>query len=70
MRVSSIVILFGAELNAEIEHQTAEDSTVGYKKPLGVRGAAMADTVGKSLSRTEHLPRRRRPRTKSNPANG
>jgi membrane protein len=67
MWVSAIVILFGAELNAEIEHQTAEDSTVGYKKPLGARGAAMADTVGKSLSRTEHPTRmRRRTRTKSN----
>lgn len=51
MWISAIVILFGAELNAEIEHQTAEDSTVGYNKPLGARGAAMADTVGKSLSR-------------------
>ena len=36
----------GAELNAEIEHQTAQDSTVGAEKPLGARGAVMADTVG------------------------
>ena len=34
----------GAQL--EIEHQTAHDSTVGSAKPLGVRGAVMADTVG------------------------
>jgi membrane protein len=46
MWISSIVILFGAELNAEIEHQTARDSTVGEEKPLGARGAVMADTVG------------------------
>ena len=46
MWISSIVILFGAELNAEIEHQTARDSTVQGEKPLGARGAAMADTVG------------------------
>jgi len=46
MWISSIVILFGAELNAEIEHQTARDSTVRGEKPLGARGAAMADTVG------------------------
>jgi membrane protein len=46
MWVSSIVILFGAELNSEIEHQTARDSTVNGDKPLGARGAAMADTVG------------------------
>jgi membrane protein len=35
MWISSIVILFGAELNSEIEHQTARDSTVGGEKPLG-----------------------------------
>ncbi len=52
MWISAIVILLGAELNSEIEHQTAEDSTIGYRKPLGSRGAAMADTVGKSLSRS------------------
>ncbi|HUZ34532.1 MAG TPA: YihY/virulence factor BrkB family protein [Xanthobacteraceae bacterium] len=44
--LSTIVVLLGAELNAEIEHQTARDSTVGGEKPLGVRGAVMADTVG------------------------
>ena len=40
------MVLVGAELNAEIEHQTARDTTVGPEKPLGARGAAMADTVG------------------------
>jgi len=44
--LSTTVILAGAELNAEIEHQTGRDSTVGGGKPLGARGAAMADTVG------------------------
>ncbi len=44
--LSAIVILLGAELNAEIEHQTAIDSTIGRDRPLGRRGAAMADTVG------------------------
>ncbi|MET0629252.1 MAG: YihY/virulence factor BrkB family protein [Xanthobacteraceae bacterium] len=46
MWLSTIVVLVGAELNAEIEHQTACDSTVGAEKPLGTRGAVMADTVG------------------------
>jgi membrane protein len=46
MWLSTIVVLIGAELNSEIEHQTARDSTVGPEKPLGVRGAVMADTVG------------------------
>jgi membrane protein len=44
--VSACVVLLGAELNAEVEHQTAEDSTIGQDKPLGDRGAVMADTVG------------------------
>ena len=44
-------ILVGAELNAEMEHQTAKDSTVGTPKPLGQRGAQMADTVGRSYGR-------------------
>jgi membrane protein len=46
MWLSATVILVGAEINAEVEHQTAHDSTVGGKRPLGTRGAAMADTVG------------------------
>jgi membrane protein len=44
--ISASVVLLGAELNAEIEHQTAKDSTIGGEKPLGERGATMADTVG------------------------
>ena len=46
MWMSTIIVLFGAELNAEIEHQTAVDSTTGRPAPLGERGATMADTVG------------------------
>jgi membrane protein len=48
--ISGIVVLVGAEINAEVEHQTAKDSTVGGDKPLGERGATMADTVGASQS--------------------
>ena len=44
--LSATVILLGAELNAEMEHQTARDSTTGTPKPLGQRGARMADTIG------------------------
>lgn len=44
--ISSIAILLGAELNAETEHQTARDSTTGTEKPVGARGAKMADAVG------------------------
>ena len=47
MWLSIIVVLLGAKLNAEIEHQTARDTTTGQPKPLGVRGATMADTIGR-----------------------
>ena len=43
--ISTIIVLVGAELNAEMEHQTARDSTVGGGKPLGSRGAKRADEV-------------------------
>ncbi|MGK2923579.1 MAG: YihY/virulence factor BrkB family protein [Methyloceanibacter sp.] len=46
--MSVIVILVGGELNAELEHQTAEDTTTTPEKPLGQRGATMADAVGKA----------------------
>ena len=48
MWMSTIVVLLGAELNSEIEHQTAADSTEGGDKPLGQRGAKMADTIGEA----------------------
>jgi membrane protein len=48
--LSAISVLFGAELNAEIEHQTARDTTIGPPKPLGARGATMADTVGEAAA--------------------
>lgn len=44
--MSAIVVLLGAEINAEVEHQTAADTTVGTPKPMGRRNATMADTVG------------------------
>lgn len=45
MWLSTAVILFGAELNAEAERQTARDSTTGPPRPVGARGAAVADDV-------------------------
>jgi membrane protein len=48
MWLSVVVILVGAKLNAEMEHQTARDSTQEGGKPLGARGAKMADTVGEA----------------------
>ncbi len=46
MWLSTVVVLLGAELDAEMEHQTVRDTTTGRPKPLGARGATMADTVG------------------------
>lgn len=41
--ISSIVVLLGGEINAELEQQTERDSTVGPEKPPGTRGAYKAD---------------------------
>jgi membrane protein len=44
--LSALIVLLGAELNAEMEHQTERDTTRGSDKPIGRRGAYVADTVG------------------------
>lgn len=44
--VSALVIIVGAEINAEMEHQTCADSTIGEDRPMGERGAYVADHVG------------------------
>jgi membrane protein len=41
-------IVLGAEINAEMEHQTAVDTTEGPPAPMGKRGAYVADTLGKA----------------------
>ena len=45
MYLSAYAFVFGAELNSEIEHQTAKDSTTGSPEPMGARGAWAADNV-------------------------
>ena len=42
-----VVIVMGGELNSELEHQTARDTTTGPARPMGERGAVMADNVGR-----------------------
>jgi membrane protein len=44
--ISIMILMVGAELNAEMEHQTAVDSTTGTPSPMGERGAVVADTLG------------------------
>ena len=46
--ISTIIVLIGAEIGAEMEHQTAHDTTTGRPKPMGRRGAVMADTLGEA----------------------
>jgi membrane protein len=48
MWISTIILIVGAILNAELEHQTARDSTIGEPLPMGERGAYVADTLGKT----------------------
>jgi membrane protein len=47
MWLTSLVVLVGAHLNAEMEHQTRRDTTRGRPRPMGERGAFMADTLGR-----------------------
>jgi membrane protein len=44
--LSAYVVILGAELNAEMEHQTARDTTRGPERPMGSRDASVADTLG------------------------
>jgi len=49
MWLSIVIVLLGAELNSEMERQTARDTTKGQPKPLGSREAYAADSVGKAI---------------------
>ena len=46
------ILIVGAELNAELEHQTARDTTTGPPLPMGARGAFVADTLGATADAT------------------
>jgi membrane protein len=54
--ISVVILIAGAELNSEIEHQTARDSTTGPEMPMGARGATMADTLGESRHGSKPSP--------------
>jgi membrane protein len=41
--ITALVVLLGAEINAETESQTAKDTTKGPAEPMGARGAVKAD---------------------------
>ncbi|MBR0801840.1 YihY/virulence factor BrkB family protein, partial [Bradyrhizobium jicamae] len=44
--ISAIVVLLGAEIDAESEHQAARDDTTKSTIPVDARGARMTGTVG------------------------
>jgi len=46
--LSILILIVGGELNAELEHQTAVDTTTGSPQPMGQRGAYVADTLGEA----------------------
>ena len=43
--ITVLLVVAGAAVNGESEHQTVRDSTIGPERPLGQRGAVVADTV-------------------------
>lgn len=45
MWISIVILILGAKLNAELEHQTQVDSTTGRPQAIGERGAYVADTL-------------------------
>lgn len=51
--LTMIILIVGGELNSEMEHQTARDTTTGARQPLGQRGATMADRVAGQSSDTD-----------------
>jgi membrane protein len=61
MYLSAYAFMVGAELNREIEHQTAKDSTTGEARPMGQRGAWAADHVAGDQPRA-NKKRPRKPR--------
>jgi len=49
--ITAYVVILGAELNAEMEHQTVRDTTGPPEEPMGERGAYVADTLGESTDK-------------------
>ena len=49
--LTAFIVLLGAEINSEMEHQTAKDTTQGPPEPMGQRGAVKADTVAGPVPR-------------------
>jgi len=46
--LGGFAVVLDEQINAEMEHQTAVDTTEGPAKPMGQRGAYVADTLGRT----------------------
>ena len=51
--LTALAVILGAEINCEIERQTAKDSTEGAPEPMGSRNAFAADTLGATAEQVE-----------------
>lgn len=51
--LTAFVVLLGAQINAEVEHQTIRDTTEGGDQPIGQRGAVVADTIGETADEVD-----------------
>jgi len=49
--LTATVVILGAQINSELERQTIADTTRGPARPLGQRGASMADFVARNTPR-------------------
>ncbi|WP_083595044.1 YihY/virulence factor BrkB family protein [Aurantimonas sp. 22II-16-19i] len=56
MWICVMILIVGAEINAEMEHQTAADTTTAPARPLGARGGNMADHVAGGVPRRSPSP--------------
>jgi membrane protein len=43
--ITVLIVVLGAAVNGESERQTFRDSTTGCERPMGQRGAVVADTT-------------------------
>ena len=50
--LTAVIVLVGAELNTEMELQTAADTTAGPARPMGERDAHAADHLAETAART------------------
>jgi len=53
LQITVFLVLLGAEINAETEHQTAKDTTEGAPQPMGKRDATVADELPENPDQTK-----------------